>query len=56
VFTEGTLLKCSLHGIQGDLNAVGAVRYVKEFTIALRLREGHEPWHAKVPEDLRFAV
>jgi hypothetical protein len=32
------------------------VRNVQEFAITLRLWKGHEPWHAKVPEDLRFAV
>jgi hypothetical protein len=56
VVTEGTLPKCSLHGIRRDFNAIGAVRYVEELAIALRLREGHEPWCTKVPEDLRFAV
>jgi hypothetical protein len=32
------------------------VRNVQELAIALGLGEGHEPWRAKVPEDLRFAV
>jgi hypothetical protein len=32
------------------------VRNVQELAIALGLWEGHEPWHAKVPEDLRFVV
>jgi hypothetical protein len=32
------------------------VRNVQELAVALRLWEGHEPWHTKVPEDLRFVV
>jgi hypothetical protein len=56
MFTEGTLPKRSLHGVRSDFNAIGAVRNVQELAIALGLWEGHEPWRAKVPEDLRFAV
>jgi hypothetical protein len=56
VFAEGTLPKHGLHSIRGDLNTVSTVRYIEEFAVTLRLREGHEPWCAKVPEHLRFAV
>jgi hypothetical protein len=56
VVAKGTLPKHSLHSIQGDFNAIGAVRYVKELAVTLQLGEGYELWCAKVPEDLRFAV
>jgi hypothetical protein len=56
VFAEGTLPKHSLHHVRGDFNTIGTVWYVEELAVALQLREGHEPWHTKVSEDLRFVV
>jgi hypothetical protein len=56
MIAEGTLLKHSLHSVRCDFNAIGTVRDVQELTIALGLRECHEPWSTQVSEDLRFAV
>jgi hypothetical protein len=35
VFAEGTLPKCSLHGVRRDFNAVGTMRDIEELTVAL---------------------